>query len=92
MNSGGFKFYPNISKSKKEPEYKAENLYNLLLWNPDKALRDILYKDYRSQCKDLLSQGEVLFDLREEILKKLSSKELTKRTERKNKIKKTRIC
>ena len=49
-----------------------------MLGNPDKALRDILYKDYRSQNKDLLSQVEVLFDLREEILKKLSNKGFTK--------------
>ena len=67
MNSGGFKVYPNISKSKKELKYKAENLYNLLLGNLNKTVNDISYKDYSSKYKDFYSQVELLFDLREDI-------------------------
>ena len=74
VNSGGFEAYQNISKPKGS-EFKAENLYLLLLGNSNKTAGDILYlKTFKNQYND--KKAKILFDLREEILKKLYHKEL----------------
>ena len=55
---------------------EAEDLYLLLLGNPNNTFRDILYlKDYKDQYYLNLRS---LFDLRQEIYQEMSNKELIK--------------
>ena len=45
----GFSVYPNIPKPKKQSDYKAEDLYLMLLGKPDKNVDDILISPPRNK-------------------------------------------
>ena len=75
INTGGFGVYPNISESKKKSKHKAENIHLLLLGNPNKNFNDMLYlKAPTDQYNAVYLQARLLFDLRKEIYKRLTSK------------------
>ena len=76
INSGRFGVYSNLLKSKKGLKNEAEDIFLLLLGNPNNTPRDILYlKDYKDQYYLNLRS---LFDLWQEIYKEMSNKELIK--------------
>ena len=65
------------NKTKKNQNIKLKFLYNLLLENPNKILNAILYfKDNKDQYEDICLKAGLMFDLRDEMFKKLSNKEL----------------
>ena len=66
----GFEVYKTIKKSKNELKYKAEDLYLILLGNPNKTVNNIfLNTSTDKHNKEIYLQARILFDLREKILK-----------------------
>ena len=75
----GFNVYKKIKKPKNELNYKAEDLYLLLLGNPNKTVNGIfLNKPKDKNNKEIYLQAQILFDLREKIFKKLFNKKIIK--------------
>ena len=76
----GFNVYRNISKPKGESDYKAENLYKTLLGAPNKNVDEILFSktSMDQHNRETYLKAEALFYLREDIIKKLSSKRIIK--------------
>ena len=76
----GFNVYRNISKPKGESDYKAENLYKKLLGAPNKNVDQILFSktSMDQHNRETYLKAEALFYLREDIIKKLSSKRIIK--------------
>ena len=75
----GFNVYKNIAKPKKQSDYKAEDFYLKLLGKPDNNVDGILFiKSRDKHDKEIYSQSKILFDLREQILKKLVNKGIIK--------------
>ena len=76
----GFNVYKNIMKPKGESDYKAENLYKKLLGAPNKNVDEILFlKSSMDQYKkEFYLKAKMLFDLRKDIIKKLSNKGIIK--------------
>ena len=73
-----FKVYKNISKLKNKSNYEAGDLYLKLLGNPNKNVDEILFlRTLTDQYnKEIYLQVKILFNLREEIFKKLVNKEI----------------
>ena len=58
----GFIVYRNISKPKKKLNHEAEDLYLMLLGNPNKTVNDILISPPRDKDnKEIYSQAKILF-------------------------------
>ena len=75
----GFGVYKNIIKPKNESDYKAKDLYLKLLGNPSKNLDDILFNKSRNKRnKEIYLHAKILFDLREQIFKKLFNQGIIK--------------
>ena len=73
----GFNVYKNITKLKKKLNHEAEDLYLMLLGNPNKTVDDILFlKTLDQYNKEIHSQAKTLFNLRERIFKKLVNKKI----------------
>ena len=71
----GFEVYKIIKKPKNELNYKAEDLYLLLLGNPNKTVNDkFLNTPTDKHNKEIYSQVKILFNLRENVFKKMFSK------------------
>ena len=61
-----FRVYKKIKKPKKKWDYKAEDLYLILLGNPNKIVNDIfLNKRKDKNNKEIYLLARILFDLRE---------------------------
>ena len=72
----GFKVYKTIKKPERELNYKAKDLYLLLLGNPNKTVDNIfLNKSSDKYNKEIYLQAKKLFDLREKIFKNCLIKE-----------------
>ena len=76
----GFSVYPNIEKTKKGVNYKAEDLYLKLLGNPNKTVDDVSFlKTFTNEDKkEIYLKAKILFELREKILEKLVNKGIIK--------------
>ena len=62
----GFKVYKKFGKSKEKLDYKAENLYLILLGNPNKTVNNIfLNTPTDKHNKEIYLQAQILFNLRE---------------------------
>ena len=73
----GFEVYKTIKKLKNELNYKAEDLYLILLGNPNKTVNDIfLNKPKDKNNKGIYLQAWILFDFRENVLKSCLIKKL----------------
>ena len=73
----GFKVYKTTKKPKKELNYKAEDVYLLLLGNKNKTIGGIFLNTPRDKYnKEMYSQAWILFDLREKNFKKLFNKRI----------------
>ena len=73
----GFEVYKKFKKPKNEPNYKAENLYLILLGNPKKTVGDIFLKIPTDKYNEkIYLQAKILFNFTEEIFKKLSDKKI----------------
>ena len=73
----GFKVYKTTKKPKKELNYKAEDVYLLLLGNKNKTIGGIFLNTPRDEYnKEMYSQAWILFDLREKNFKKLFNKRI----------------
>ena len=71
----GFEVYKIIKKPKIELNYKAEDLYLLLLGNLNKTVNDIfLNTPTDKHKKEIYLQAKILFNLREKIFKKIFNK------------------
>ena len=71
----GFEVYKTIKKPKNELNYKAEDLYLILLGNLNKTVHDIFLKKPKDKNnKEIFLQARILFDLREKTFKKLFNK------------------
>ena len=71
----GFKVYKTIKKPKKKLNYKAEDLYLLLLGNQNKNVNNLfLNTPTDKHNKEIYLQTQILFNLRETIFKKLFNK------------------
>ena len=71
----GFEVYKIIKKLKNKSNYKAEDLYLILLGNPNKTVDNIFLnipKDNHN--KETHLQGKILFNFMEKIFKKLVNK------------------
>ena len=61
----GFNVYKKIKKPKNELNYKPEDLYLILLGNPNKTVNDIfLNKPKNKDNKEIYLQARILFGLR----------------------------
>ena len=68
----GFEVYKIIKKLKNESNYKAEDLYLILLGNPNKTVDNIFLKTPKdNHNKEIHLQGKILFNFREKFFKKL---------------------
>ena len=75
----GFEVYKTIKKPKNELNYKAKDLYSILLGNPNKSVNDILLKTPKDKHnKEIYLQAKILFDLRGKTFKKLFNKRIIK--------------
>ena len=75
----GFSVYKNILKPKKKLNYEAENLYLKLMVNSNKNVNRILISPPRDKHnEEIYLQAKTLFNLREEIFKKLVNKKIIK--------------
>ena len=84
-----FGVYKDISKLKKKPAYKAKDLYLRLLGNPSSNIDDILFiKSEDKHDREIYTQAKILFDLREQIFKKLVNKGIIKNDSDQSDIKK----
>ena len=64
----GFEVYKRIEKPKKELDYKTEDLYLILLGNPNKTVNDIfLNTPTDKHNKKIYLQVQILLNLREKI-------------------------
>ena len=71
----GFEVYKTIQKTKNELNYKAKDLYLILLGNPNKTVDDIfLNTPTDKHNKKIQLQPEILFNLREKFFKNLVNK------------------
>ena len=71
----GFEVYKTIKKPKNELNYKAEDLYLILLGNPNKTVYYIFLNIPKDENnKEVYLQVQILFNLREKIFKKLFNK------------------
>ena len=65
----GFEVYETIKKPEKELNYKAEDLYLILLGNPNKTVYDIFLNNPTDKYnKEIYLQVQILFNLREKNL------------------------
>ena len=75
----GFKVYKAIKKQKNESNYKAENIYVILLGDPKKTVDNIfLNKPTDKHNTEIQFQAKILFNLRDKIFKKLFNKKIVK--------------
>ena len=75
----GFEVYKIIKKLKNESNYKAEDLYLILLGNPNKTVNDKFLKTLTDKYNEkIYLQAKILFNLREKIFKKLFNKTIIK--------------
>ena len=73
----GFEVYKTIDKPKNESDYKAEDLYLKLLGNSNKTVDNIFLKKPTDKCnREIQLQAKILFNLREQIFKKLVNKRI----------------
>ena len=73
----GFEVYKKFKKPNNESNYKAENLYLILLGNPKKTVDDIFLKIPTDKYNEkIYLQAKILFNFTEEIFKKLSDKKI----------------
>ena len=73
----GFEVYKTIKKPKKELNYKAEDLYLLLLGNKNKTVNNIFLRTPKGKHnKEIYLQAKILFNLRGKIYKKLFDKKI----------------
>ena len=64
----GFKVYKKIKKPEGESNYKAEDLYSILLGNPNKTVNSMFLNISKDENnKEIYLQEKMLFNLREEI-------------------------
>ena len=71
----GFKVYKKFGKSKEKLDYKAKNLYLILLGNPNKTVNNIFLNTPSDKHNKKISlQAQILFNLREKNFKKLFNK------------------
>ena len=71
----GFEVYKTVQKSKNELNYKAKDLYLILLGNPNKTVDDIFLNTPTDKHNKKISlQEQILFNLREIFLKNLVNK------------------
>ena len=74
-----FKVYKTIKKPKGELNYKAEDLYLILLENPNKTVNGIFLKTPTDKYNEkIYLQARMQFNLREKTFKKLVNKGLIK--------------
>ena len=67
----GFEVYKTIKKLNNELNYKAQNLYLILLENPNKTVYDtFLNNPTDKHNKEIYLQEQILFNLRENVFKK----------------------
>ena len=69
----GFEVYKTIKQSEGELNYKAKDLYLILLENRNKTVNDICLNNLTDN-KEIYLQVKILFNLREKIFKKLFNK------------------
>ena len=75
----GFAVYKKIEKPKNESNYKAEDLYLILLGNLNKTVNDIFLKTLTDKYNEkIYLQAKILFNLREKIFKKLFNNTIIK--------------
>ena len=75
----GFKVYEKFKKPKNESNYKAEDLYSLLLRNQKYTIDDIFLKTPTDIYNEkIYLQAKILFNLREYIFKRLFNKGIIK--------------
>ena len=68
--TNGSEFYKTIKELKNELNYKAEDLYLLLLGNQNKTVNDIFLNTPTDEHnKEIYLQVQILFNLREKIIK-----------------------
>ena len=73
----GYDIYKSITKPKNKSDHEAEDLYLKLLGNPGKNVDNILFNKSRDEHnKEIYLQTKTLFDLREQVFKKLVNKEI----------------
>ena len=73
----GFEVYKKFKKSKKKFDYKAEDLYLLLLANQNRTVNNIfLNTPTDKHNKKIYLQAKILFNLREKNFKKLFNKKI----------------
>ena len=73
----GFKVYKKFGKSKEKLDYKAKNLYLILLGNPNKTVNNIFLNTTKDKHnKETYLQEKILFNLREKIFKKLFNRKI----------------
>ena len=72
----GFEVYKKFKKSKKKLDYKAEDLYLVLLGNQNKTVNNLfLNTPTDKQNKESYLQAQILLNLRENFFEKLINKE-----------------
>ena len=75
----GFRVYKKIDKPKNESDYKAKDLYLILLGNLNKTVNDMLLNKPKDKYNEkIYLQAKVLFNLKEQIFKKLFIKGIIK--------------
>ena len=75
----GFKVYQEIKKPRNKSNYKDQNLYLILLGNPNKTVNNIfLNKTTDKLNKEIYLQAKILFDLRGKKIKKRFNKGIIK--------------
>ena len=67
----GFKVYKIIKKPEGELNYKAKDLYLLLLANQNRTVNNIFLNNPKNKRKEIYLQVKILFNLREKSFKKL---------------------
>ena len=73
----GFEVYKRFKKLEKKLDYKAKDLYLLLLGNPNKTVNNIFLNTSKdNHNKEVYLQVQKLFNLRGKNFKKLSNKKI----------------
>ena len=75
----GIEVYKKFKKSKKKLDYKAEDLYLLLLVNQNRTVNNVFLNTPKDKHnKEIYVHAKILFNLREKFFKKLFNKKIIK--------------